>query len=160
VSKSVIEATPDDELEQLIVDEIERRVGDDYDHSHEIVLSMPRGFRFIYAVWLLDAEVNNGGFNQFFWNSSGQFAPEALEGLREIGATKHEELLKKAIQIHKDESAMIGKLKKKGTLEAFSESYKYTKLNKLDDEYYKLPESLEKLNVKYIRDHVDLFEGK
>jgi len=160
VSKSAIEATPDDELEQLIIDEIERRVGDDYDHNHEIVLSMPKGFRVIYATWLLDAEVNNGGFNQFFWNSSGQFAPEALEGLRQIGAKKHEELLQRAIRIHNEEKTTIEKLKQQGTLEAFSESYKHTKLNKLDDEYYKLPEGLGKLNVQYIRDHADLFQGK
>ena len=40
----------------------------------------------IYIVYQLEAEVNNGGFDQFLFNSSGDFANETAAALRSIGA--------------------------------------------------------------------------
>ena len=37
-------------------------------------------------VWELEGEVNNGGFEQHFFNSSGDIARLAPDALREIGA--------------------------------------------------------------------------
>lgn len=39
-----------------------------------------------YRVWMLEAEVTNGGFWQYIFNSSGAHAITALDALREIGA--------------------------------------------------------------------------
>ncbi|MBP0902702.1 DUF4375 domain-containing protein [Mariniflexile gromovii] len=36
----------------------------------------------------LESEINNGGFNQFYFNSSGNFSHETVEALLQIGATK------------------------------------------------------------------------
>jgi len=47
----------------------------------------------------LEAEVNNGGFHQFFLNSSGQLVPETLQALSAIGATRTKHLLERAIAI-------------------------------------------------------------
>lgn len=44
----------------------------------------------------LEREINNGGFNQFYWNSSGGYAHETLAGLLTIKANKTAELLDKA----------------------------------------------------------------
>jgi hypothetical protein len=35
----------------------------------------------IYTMWWLEAEVNNGGFHQYFWNSAGDHTKVALESL-------------------------------------------------------------------------------
>jgi hypothetical protein len=40
----------------------------------------------VLGVWMLDAEVNNGGFDQYFWNTAGDLISEAIEGLENIGA--------------------------------------------------------------------------
>ena len=40
----------------------------------------------IYIIYQLEAEVNNGGFDQFLFNSSGDFANETAAALRSIGA--------------------------------------------------------------------------
>jgi hypothetical protein len=47
----------------------------------------------------LEAEVNNGGFHQFFLNSSGQLVPQTLHALEVIGAPKTRQLLLSAVQI-------------------------------------------------------------
>jgi hypothetical protein len=44
----------------------------------------------------LEAEVNNGGFDQYFFNSSGDNASAAIEALEAIGARKTAEILRTA----------------------------------------------------------------
>ncbi len=105
----------------------------------------------------MEAEVNNGGFNQYFWNPSGEFALEAVEGLNAIDAKKSADLLKNAINIAIKEFPEMKKFRKKGTLEAFSESYKQTDLNVLDNVFFKYEENLSKLRIKYIRNNSQLF---
>jgi hypothetical protein len=47
----------------------------------------------LYAACWCQAEVCNGGFHQFFSNTTGLLAPEALEGFRAIGLTEWADLL-------------------------------------------------------------------
>jgi hypothetical protein len=42
--------------------------------------------RLLVAIWWLEADVNNGGFEQYYFNSGGDFATMAPSALREIGA--------------------------------------------------------------------------
>ena len=55
--------------------------------------------RTYFAVMILGGEVHNGGMEQFFSNSSGEFYEEALQGLGKIGATSFQELLSRAAAI-------------------------------------------------------------
>jgi hypothetical protein len=66
-------------------------VGTDEDLS-----GLTAGERAVYTVLLLEAEVNNGGHFQFFFNT-GQLTDEALAGLRLIRAREYEQLLKRAL---------------------------------------------------------------
>lgn len=45
------------------------------------------------------SEICNGGFGQFFGNSTGVLAPEAVEGFREIGQVEVAALIEKAISL-------------------------------------------------------------
>ena len=45
----------------------------------------PSFIRTIFAAHVCQAEVGNGGFHQFFKNSSGVLAPEAVEAFRSLG---------------------------------------------------------------------------
>ncbi|MEQ1646511.1 MAG: DMP19 family protein, partial [Pyrinomonadaceae bacterium] len=46
----------------------------------------------------LEREINNGGFDQYFLNSSGSFAHETVESLKSIGANRTAEILNEAIK--------------------------------------------------------------
>ena len=50
-----------------------------------------------YVCQLLESEVNNGGFFQFFYNFSGIFTYELVDSFKEIKAHKTAEICKKAI---------------------------------------------------------------
>ena len=43
--------------------------------------------------------MNNGGFHQFFFNSSGEIVPETLNALSEIGAPLTRALLERAVGV-------------------------------------------------------------
>lgn len=52
----------------------------------------------ICAIEELDAEVNNGGFAQYYFNSTGNHWKDALDGLKAIGATKRHEMMVATIE--------------------------------------------------------------
>jgi len=43
------------------------------------------GQRAVYSTQWLSSEVSNGGFHQFFFNSTGMLGPEAVDGFRLLG---------------------------------------------------------------------------
>lgn len=55
--------------------------------------------RVAYCVDALEREVNNGGFEQFFLNSSGDTVPETLAALEAIGAVRAATLLREAVAL-------------------------------------------------------------
>lgn len=52
-----------------------------------------------FAVCCLEGEMHNGGFDQFFSNSSGSYYEQALAGLADMGAVESAQLLRKAKQV-------------------------------------------------------------
>src|SRR5580704_9011076 len=46
---------------------------------------VPRPAGLLFAAHFCESEVCNGGFDQFFSNSTGVLAPEAIEGFKAIG---------------------------------------------------------------------------
>lgn len=61
--------------------------------------SAPRASALLFAAHFCQSEICNGGFHQFFWNSTGVLAPEAVEGFREIGQAQVAALLEKGISL-------------------------------------------------------------
>ena len=70
--------------------------GDDYD-------KLTAQQKIFYFNQNLEREINSGGFNQYFCNSSGDNAHETVLSLKAIGADKAADILQKAIdQFQKD----------------------------------------------------------
>ena len=55
--------------------------------------------RIVYLIGELEAEVNNGGFWQYFYNSSGNFANEIIPALKKINAVNTAEICKNAMVV-------------------------------------------------------------
>jgi hypothetical protein len=161
LTAKIIKSTPDYQLEQVIIDYIQTKLSDE-ESELSILSKMSSGFQAVYSTWILDSEVNNGGFNQFFTNSSGQFAEMALESLKLLGAIEHYSVLQKAIEIHEMEkrNPKLQDLYGQRTAEAFSASYQETKLDECDSAFYNLGNQLSELRLQYIRSHPKDFVGK
>jgi hypothetical protein len=53
----------------------------------------------LFAAHWCQSEVRNGGFHQFFSNSTGVLAPEALKGFRAIGLQEWAAILEEAMRL-------------------------------------------------------------
>jgi hypothetical protein len=106
----------------------------------------------------LEGEVNNGGFNQFYFNSSGQLADFAEDAFITVGAHKLADLVREANLTYDLVKNDLEKYND-GTLESFSKSYEGNPLNDLDDKFYELAEvePLSNLRIKYIRSNIEEF---
>jgi hypothetical protein len=159
LTPAIIARLPDSELEQAIVDFVEHKIGARGDEV-SIVRRLPAGIRALYSTWWVEAEVNNGGFNQYFWNSSGRLADDAAAGFKLFGTAKLAKLMERAIAIHHADESRMASFKNRGTIEAFSESYKSNPLKELDGEFYTLAKNLSSIRIRFIRAHPELFTAE
>jgi hypothetical protein len=152
----VIRSIDDSKLEQAIADFVIHKIGDRFGRYYEIVTSMPPSIQAIFATWILEAEVDNGGFNQYFWNISGELADEALAGLLSIGAPRHATALSGAMERVLAEGETWAIFRRRGTLEALADSYTHVKLKEFDQAFFAAG-PLSPARIRYIREHVDEF---
>lgn len=157
---TVLVSLSDDKLEQAIVDYVTTKLEGKHDKEQVIIGKLPIGARALWLTWIVDGEVNNGGFNQYYWNTEGRFADEAVDAFRFFSATEHALLMEEANRLRAKERERIKKFEDRGTLEAFSESYEETKLGALDDRFYSLKEDLSALRIAKIRAEPELFSGE
>ncbi|UXE68991.1 MAG: DMP19 family protein [Chryseotalea sp. WA131a] len=157
----VIDTTSDDNLLQIVFDNLSEKQTDNYEKEFEAVMSWNKSRQAIYMIWLLEAEVNNGGYNQFYFNSSGQFYKYLPDALRLIGANKFADLTERANKTFEKENDKITK-HQDGTIEGFSKSYEDNPLNDFDTEFYELykTENLQRLQVDFIRKNRNQFVDK
>ena len=151
-SEEVFNKTTDEKLLETVYENIVSKLPKDYEQEYESVIKLSKSEQAIYIIWGLEGEINNGGFNQYYFNSSGKFSELTPNALKLVGAVKFAELVEKANGIYKTENDKITK-HQDGTIEGFSKSYEENPLNELDDEFYKLYEieNLQNLQIDYIR---------
>lgn len=145
-----LDTIPDDKLEDAVMDNIWYKMDGDLSDKYDVVMKLSEPQRVMFIVRQVEDEVNNGGFNQFYENSSGQFANDMEAAFKAIGALKYANLVHRANVIYKKNKTQITKYMD-GTVEGFSKSYEDNPLNKLDDEFYALKEDLNQLKIDFIK---------
>ncbi|WP_281235154.1 DMP19 family protein [Flavobacterium gelatinilyticum] len=153
LTEKTIDTTDDKHLMEIVFFYLSKEITN-YNKEFEIVSSWNKSKQAIYITEIWEAEVNNGGHNQFYANSSGRLNEFLPDALKLIGAVKNSELAKKANETFEKENAKITQYQD-GTVKGFSKSYENNPLNKYDDEFYDLKktENLEQLQVNFIRKH-------
>ena len=115
------------------------------------------GQKAIPLLQLLEGEVCNGGFHQFFWNSSGNNSSGILDALIAIQADQYSLIFQKAVAV----LAVKGKLENRRQRQSALKLISKDAFDKLDDAFYELNDnkstSLEKLRAKYFRKHPEDF---
>jgi len=153
-----IDETWDDDLVWLVFENIAQMFTGNYHNRFEILLKLSLEKQMFYAVWKLDMEVKNGGFNQYYYNSEGKLKHVTVAGLKKVGAVKTAGLVIKANELYVKENDIITN-GQDATLQGFSDSYRDNPLNELDKEFYNLgeEENLEKLLVDFVRKNKEKF---
>jgi hypothetical protein len=125
----------------------------DYDSS---LAKLSRGQRLIFAISLYGAEMDNGGHDQFYFNSSGMVWEEAQEGFTEIGVNEAANILAESAKRMGGRPSFDVKERRR-----FLEE-KQPNFDDLDDRYYNLSVDIDARMLDYIRTHPKdfLFDGE
>jgi hypothetical protein len=160
LNREIIKFIPDDDLTQAIHDFIGLKINQDWEQDTELVPRLGPGFSAVYFLSLLDAEVNNGGFYQFFYNCGRDSVVRAKEGADLLGLGGLSSVISEALRIEESEREKIGRVKAEGSLEAFFESYKDISFETADEAFMALNLDLYQERVRFIRKCSELFEGR
>lgn len=107
-----------------------------------------------FAVGVLEREVYNGGFHQYFFNSSGGYYDYALLGLQEINAPQSLGLLQNAKRVIFDDRAVPESTGKRREIILQSDSdERFTLLGELDEKFWQDPDDLGPKIAAYAKLH-------
>ncbi len=108
------------------------------------------------AIWEVESEVNNGGFSQYFLNSSAESASFVVEALETVGAPETADICKRAI-----DTAFPGGLPQSveaiRSAAAFFPDEVLAALEPLDQEFFSYPHDLTGLLFAYVSQDPDEF---
>ena len=107
---------------------------------------------------LLDAEVGNGGFGQYFGNSSGERWKEDLAMLKRIDAPQLRSILKRAVSSFGWSGPALDRTAREEQLDRFSEAAD-KKLSDATESWYESTESYEAKQLLYALKNRALLEG-
>jgi uncharacterized protein DUF4375 len=105
--------------------------------------------RVFRAIWELEAEVNNGGFEQYFSNSSGELAPHVVDALRVIGAPAMADIVQGAIDAVGPSTAWHDDDARQAHIDALAPETRI-ELDSCDQRFMAYPENLMELLYRYV----------
>lgn len=148
-----------DDLVHTVFQSIAEEIWIDKKVDYDYFTKLPIPKKVIYKTYLLEMEVNNGGFNQFYHNRGIAIADDIPFYLVIIGAIKYSKIVSKANELYKNEYESISR-EMNGTLEGFSKSYENNPLNELDKEFSQnlTNENILELQAKYITENIEVFK--
>lgn len=104
----------------------------------------------------LEREINNGGFNQYFWNSSGNFVHQTIKSLQLIGADKTANILQTAIAQFPNNIVPEDLTVRQEVIEQIEESANEV-WGALDQKFFAYEDDLNALNLEYVRQNKQAF---
>jgi hypothetical protein len=108
------------------------------------------------AIWALESEVNNGGFSQYFLNSSAESASFVVEALKTIGAPKTASICQRAI-ITAYPAGLPAAVESIRSVAANFPDEILEELELLNQEFFAYPHNLTDLLFAYVSSHPEEF---
>jgi hypothetical protein len=108
------------------------------------------------ALWEVESEVNNGGFSQYFVNSSAESAHFVANALRMIGAPGTADICQRAIAAAFP-AGLPESVEEIRRLAADFSDEVLEKLEPLDQEFFSYPHNLTELLFTYVSQHPEEF---
>ena len=113
----------------------------------------------VYCLAELRTEVNNGGFNQYYFNSSGDYALETVAALETVGAAYTAEMVRRGNALFPEGRPAKDIDERREQLAHLSRADLQT-LEQLNRPYYADPDDLDTLLRKYIAAHAEDFADR
>ena len=110
----------------------------------------------VFCLDKLEQEVNNGGFEQYFRNSSGDNAAVTPSALRALGASQIASVVEKALELFPNRRPSRTRTERGEQMDSWGSKEQDT-LAQLDEAFLAYPEPLAQLERTYVRKHEKLF---
>lgn len=110
--------------------------------------SLSQEERTILAVRALDREVNNGGYHQFFCNSSKRFAPEIVQSLSRIGCRRAAKITQRAINALRAAPLTVARIE--AAMRETNEE-RDRELERCDEWFYRTPQGIPRRLYAFIK---------
>jgi uncharacterized protein DUF4375 len=156
LTPELIGATADDALDDLVLEFVDgRRPADGAEVDYGWLEALPAGVRMMWCSIAVEGELNNGGFNQFFFNGTDALAPWAIAGFEAVGAELFAVIIKEAILRAGEHASDVARSWGHGSLDDLMGSYKDAIFKDLDDRFYALYNRVDpaSLRVAWMRAH-------
>lgn len=136
---------PKEQAAELLRERFYARGGELYCTEDSAFEALTLSNQVLRALYVLDMEINNGGFSQYFSNTGGQHAEPSIDFLNEIGAEQTASLLSRAMDL-------IGSPKGTELSEKQMDALDQNEaaLEALDDKYYAMEEDIALLVMQWI----------
>ncbi len=108
------------------------------------------------AIWAVESEVNNGGFSQYFQNSSCETAGFVADAMDMIGAPKTADICRRAVRTAFPRELPSSPEAISAAAEDFPPDIEEA-LSHLDEEFFAYPHNLTELLFAYLSGHPDEF---
>lgn len=138
---------------QMIITLSERMTVKIQQRGYDSLTEAEKTFNVVY--WL-EAEVNNGGFDQYFFNSAGDYAQDTVTALQRIGAHHTSEILLAAMGLFPGSTPSQDHCKRQEQLLSLREQDGVA-MQGLDQEFYAYTDPIGSLLIEYVRQHKDQF---
>lgn len=100
-------------------------------------------------IWGLEADVNNGGFNQYFFNSYSDYAIAVPHALRAIGADQTAAIVDRALALFPNGAPPTERFARQTLLEELDPDCEL--FESLDDEFFAYPDDTTALLARFVR---------
>lgn len=118
-------------------------------HEGELFDALPERDRILITIWGLEADVNNGGFGQYYFNGAGDQAFFAADALDKIGASTMAAIVREANSYFGAEGPSRAGDVRQSQLEAL-EADDENRFDQLDRRFYDYPDDIVALLIAYL----------
>lgn len=158
LTEQVIDSTSDEKLVQVVFDNLTQKLPADYTEEHETVMGWNKARQAIYMIWILESDVNNGGYNQLYTSSDTPFYPYLPDALKLVNANGLSDLTQRANRTFEEQKVRFEALPD-SIRDELHKPYASDLFTRFDNEFFKLTEveNLDQLQVDFIRKNKEKF---
>jgi len=143
----------DEDLWEAVFDKINGGLPEEY---RNVVLQLDLPCQAVLQIWWLVGEVDNGGFDQYYFNTSGEYAMNEYEQLlptllKLVGADALADICQRANRVLNENTDKVAEAFSKANFEEFDYSWESHLFDAFDEEFYENTHNLEELMIQFIR---------
>lgn len=153
MSEGYFTSVPDENVVRSVWTHLFERKPEEQSEMDFLAALTPEG-KWLHLIMIVDGEVGNGGFNQYFFNTEGAYADATVIALHKFCGPKHAEPLEAALRFIAEKSGEEGRDKPRTIqemLDALGDSFDDLDFGDFDAEWKRLEKARQMQMARFMR---------